>query len=251
MIRIALKMLAERKARVLATVLALATLFFLSAAQLGLLVGWCNTSSAIIRPAGVDLWVMAEKTPAFDYGTPIPRYRIYQARSVEGVAWAEGMFIGWNVWQRKDGSRLYVEMIGLDAGSVAGPWSMREGRVEDVHRPDSVLVDELYLPLLGVEKSGDEVEIFGRRAVVRGITQEVRTFTASPFVFTSINSAVGYDKRYLGDEITYVLVRCAPGRARPGWRRPSARRCPTSRSSRRMNSPPGRSGTGCSRRGWA
>jgi hypothetical protein len=36
---------------------------------------------------------MAEKTPAFDYGTAIPRNRIYQARSVPGAAWAEGMFL--------------------------------------------------------------------------------------------------------------------------------------------------------------
>jgi putative ABC transport system permease protein len=53
--------------------------------------------------------------------------------------------------------------------------------------------------------------MFGRRAVVRGITQEVRTFTAAPFVFTSIKSAMRYDRRYREDEITYVLVRCAPG----------------------------------------
>lgn len=208
---IALRMLLNRKSRFFITILGLATLFFLSAAQLGLLVGWCNTNSAIIQHAHVDVWVMAEQTPAFDYGTAIPRERIYQVRSVEGVAWAEGMFMAWNVWQRKDGRRVNVELIGLDASSLGGPWSMLDGSVENVHRPDSVLVDELYLPLLGVERMGDEAEMFGQRAVVRGITQDIRTFTASPFVFTSIHSAIRYDKRYSDDEITYVLVRCAPG----------------------------------------
>ncbi len=211
MLPIALKMLADKKLRIVFTTLGLATLFFLSAAQFGLLVGWCNTNSAIIRHAGVDIWVMAEQTPAFDYGTPIPRHRIYQTRSVDGVSWAEGMFMAWNVWQRKDGRRVNIEIVGLDASATGGPWSMREGRVEDIHLPDSVLVDELYFPLLGTEKIGDEVEIFGRRAVVRGITQDVRTFTASPFIFTSINSAIKYDMRYRPDEITYVLVKCAPG----------------------------------------
>jgi putative ABC transport system permease protein len=207
----AIKMLLDKKSRFLFTVVGLGTLFFLSAAQIGLLVAWCNTNSAIIRHAGVDVWVMAGQTPAFDYGTAIPKNRIYQSRSIEGVARAEGMFMAWNVWQRRDGRRVNVEVVGLDRGSVGGPWSLLEGQVDDVQRPDSVLVDELYLPLLGIEKVGDEAELIGHRAVVRGISREVRTFTASPFVFTSIRSAIQYDKRYRSDEITYVLVRCAPG----------------------------------------
>jgi putative ABC transport system permease protein len=88
---------------------------------------------------------------------------------------------------------------------------MKEGTVAAVHHPDTVLVDELYLNALGVEKCGQEFEMIGERAVVGGITDEVRTFTASPYVFTSIESAIRYDKRYRPDEVTYVLARCAKG----------------------------------------
>ena len=59
------------------------------------------------------------------------------------------------------------------------------------------------------------VEILGRRAVVRGISTDVRSFTAAPFIFTSIETARKYDKRYGPDEITYVLVRCSLGQS-PG-----------------------------------
>jgi putative ABC transport system permease protein len=69
-------------------------------------------------------------------------------------------------------------------------------------------VDELYQAMLGVERLGDEAEMFGHRAIVRGISQDVRTFTASPFIFTSIDAAIDFDRRYRADEITYVLVRC-------------------------------------------
>ena len=173
--------------------------------------GWCNTTSAIIRHTDADIWIMAEQTPAFDYGTAIPRQRVYQARSIEGVEWAEGMVMAWNVWQRKDGRRVNVELIGLDRSSVGGPWNMMEGKVEDVHLPDGVIVDELYLSLLGIHQVGDEAEMFDKRAVVRGVSQEIRTFTASPFIFTSLRSAINYDKRYHPDEVTYVLVRCSEG----------------------------------------
>jgi putative ABC transport system permease protein len=204
-------MLAHKPIRLLVTWAGLGVLFFLAAVQLGLLVGWCNTVSAIVRHADADVWVMAEKAPAFDYGTAIPRQRVYQARSIEGVAWAEGLFMAWNIWQRPDGRRVNVELVGLDNACVGGPWAMREGATDRVLLPDGVIIDELFLEPLGVQQVGDEAEMLGRRAVVRGISSEVRTFTASPFIFTSIEAARKYDKRYGPDEITYVLVRCLPG----------------------------------------
>ncbi len=213
MIGISLRMLAENKSRLVVTVLGIAALFFLSAATVGLLVGWCLTTSAIVRNSEADLWVMAQHTPAFDYSTPIPRQRIYQVRSVDGVQWAEGLFIAWNIWQRPDGRRVNVELVGLDDSCVGGPWRMREGLVENVHLPDRVIVDELFLEDLGVRRIGDEVEMLGRRAIVGGISKDVRTFTTAPFIFTSIDSALRYDPRYAEDEITYVLVRCSPGRS--------------------------------------
>lgn len=191
--------------------LGLGLLFFLAAAQVGLLVGWCNTNSAIIRHANADVWVMAQRTPAFDYGTAIPQHRIYQVRSVPGVQWAEGMFMAWNTWQRPDGQRVNVELIGLDESNVGGPWDVIHGNVECVHLPDSVIVDELFLPLLGVANVGDEIELYSRRARIGGISRGIRTFTASPFIFTSINSARKYDRRYRDDEITYVLARTSAG----------------------------------------
>jgi putative ABC transport system permease protein len=211
MTRVAWRMLAHKPTRLLVTWGGLGVLFFLAAVQLGLLVGWCNTTSAIVRHAHADVWVMAEQTPAFDYGTAIPRQRVYQARAVEGVAWAEGLFMAWNIWQRPDGRRVNVELVGLDNECVGGPWAMREGSIDNVLLPDGVIVDDLFLEQLGVQRMGDEVEMLGRRAVVRGISSEVRTFTASPFIFTSMKAARKYDKRYGSDEITYVLVRCSPG----------------------------------------
>jgi putative ABC transport system permease protein len=211
MFSVAIKMLLHNKTRSFATVVGIAVAFFLSAAQVGLLVGWCDTNSAIVRHAGVDVWVMAQQTPAFDYGTGIPKHRIHQVRTVPGVAWAQGMFMGWNYWQRPDGRRVNIEMIGLDEDCIGGPWEMQAGSVGDVQIPQRVIVDQLYLTDLGVTGIGDEVEILGSRAIVGAISRKVRTFTAAPWVFTSLESAIKYDRRTEGDQITYVLVRCDPG----------------------------------------
>jgi putative ABC transport system permease protein len=211
MLAIALKMLMHHRTRVGVTITGIGVAFFLSAAQIGLLVGWCKTTSALVRYAGVDIWVMAPRTPALDYGTPIPRIRLHQTRNVAGAAWAEAMYLGWNFWQRPDGRRVNVELVGLDDSLSGGPWTMSQGDLQEIHRPHSVVVDDLYLDVLGVNGIGDEAELLGKRAVVRAISREVRTFTTSPFVFTSLKSALRYDERYREDEITYVLVRCAPG----------------------------------------
>ncbi|MCI0463535.1 MAG: FtsX-like permease family protein [Gemmataceae bacterium] len=227
MVAIALKMLGHNKSRLFVTMAGIGVAFFLSAAQVGLLVGWCNTTSALIRHADADVWVMAQQTPAFDYGTAIPRTRIYQVRSVEGVAWAEGLFMAWNIWQRPDGRRVNVELVGLDDSLVGGPWAMQTGDLGVVYRPDTVIIDALYLEALGVPGVGAEVELIGSRAVVGGVSREVRTFTASPFVFTSLESAIRYDKRYRDDEITYVLVRCANGYAADQVRDAIAREVPS------------------------
>jgi putative ABC transport system permease protein len=211
MLRLAWKMLLYKKARFAFTVLGLGTLFLLSAAQVGLLVAWCNTITAIMAHADVDVWVMAERTVAWDYGTPIPRHRVYQARNVPGVAWTAGVYVGWGMWQRPDGRRVSVQVVGLDRGSVGGPWNMREGKIEDVHLPHSVIVDELFLQTLGIRGVGAQVELSDEKATVRGICRDVRTFTASPFVFTAMKSAPRYDKTYKFEDTTFVLVRCQPG----------------------------------------
>lgn len=202
------RMLTHNRPRLAFTVLGISAAFFLTAAQAGLLVGWINTVTALVRHSGADMWVMAQHTPAFDYGTAIPRQRIHQARNVPGVAWAEGLFMAWNIWQRPDGRRVNVELVGLDVSGRGGPWQMQEGDLAALRQPGIVIVDELFADLLGVDGLGSTAEMIGQRAEVGGLSRGVRTFTASPFVFASLEQAIRYDRRYRDDEITYVLVRC-------------------------------------------
>ena len=209
--QLAWRMLRYKKLRFAFTVFGLAALFMLSASQVGLLVGWCNTISAVVSHSDVDIWVMAERTTAWDYGTSIPKHRILQVRNVPGVRSTDGMYVGWSMWQCPDGRRLSVQLIGLDDGSIGGPWELVEGSVESVHLSQSVIVDELFTSLLGISEVGQQVELNGEKATVRGISRGVRTFTASPIVFTAMKTAPRYDKSYRRDDTTFVLAKCNPG----------------------------------------
>jgi putative ABC transport system permease protein len=207
----AMRMIVHRKMRALMASLGIAVAFFLAAAQIGLMVGWCDTCSAIILHADADLWLVAEQTPAFDYGTSIAKRRLYQTRSVPGVKWAEAMVQTWGFWQLPDGRRQNVEIIGLDSELLGAPWRMKVGSVECVHDPDRIIIDSLFCESLGVHRIGEEVELTGRRAILGGISAGVRTLTASPFVFSSMRTALHYDPRYSIDDVTYILVQCESG----------------------------------------
>ena len=82
---LAIRMLLGSRVRLAPTVAGIASTFFLSLCQAGLLVGWADTTAAIVRHSGAGLWVMSLQTPAFDYGTAIPRVRVSQVRSVPVV----------------------------------------------------------------------------------------------------------------------------------------------------------------------
>lgn len=209
-IPVSTKMLLHNRLRFFMTVVGIAMAFFLAAAQIGLLVGWINTNSAIINHTGVDIWLMAKQTSTFDYGTAIPRHRIQQTSSVPGVAWAEGMIVGWATWQHPQGKPILTEIVGLDRSHAGAPWQMLWGKVESVEQPNVVLTDELFQNILGVSKPGDEAEIQGHRIILGGISQGIRTFTAAPFVFTSIENALIYLPYYKDEEISFVIARITP-----------------------------------------
>lgn len=210
-IPVSTRMLTHNGMRFFMTVIGIAIAFFLAAAQIGLLVGWINTNSAIINHTGVDLWVMAKQTSTFDYGTAIPRHRIQQVGSVSGVGWAEGMVIGWATWKHPNGKKINVEIVGLDHSFAGAPWRIINGNIDIVEQPETVITDELFQKELGLFKIGDETELQGHRVILGGISQGVRTFTAAPFVFTSIDNALSYSPFYHDDEISFVIARIAPG----------------------------------------
>jgi putative ABC transport system permease protein len=83
-----------------------------------------------------------------------------------------------------------------------------QGRVEDLKSPDAVIMDELYKQKLGVTHIGEVFEIGGHRARVVGFTRGIRSFTTSPYVFTSFKNAQNYTN-LREDQTFFILVRVA------------------------------------------
>jgi len=181
--------------------------------QFGLFLGFTTTTSNNIDHSGADVWIVFHAVGYFDTGRPFSERKFYQVLATPGVQQAEKYMQAFARWKRPDGGIENIQIIGFHPGSGLGePWNVVAGSAEDVKQEDAVLVDELYLEKLQAAKIGDRVEIGNRRARVVGFTRGIRSFTTSPFVYTSFKNSLDYTNPISTEDATaYVLVKAAPG----------------------------------------
>jgi putative ABC transport system permease protein len=127
------------------------------------------------------------------------------------VASAEKYIARFGNWKRPDGGHESVQVVGFNLDQeMGGPWNIVTGSVADLKRPDAILVDDLYWKKLGITQVGQVFEINGYRARVVGTTHGIRSFTTSPYIFTSFKNAQDYTNLHQ-DQTVFILVRVAPG----------------------------------------
>ncbi len=183
----------------------------LVAVQLGLYLGARNIIVSMIDRSEADLWIMAYGSKNFEEGQPITLREKFAALSTPGVAKAVPLVVGFTDWRKPKGGATLVVIVGTDAeeGGLR-PWNVVEGDVTGLGARDAVMVDKTYLHDLGINGVGDTAQIGASRVRVTGITEGIRSFTVSPYIFTTITRA-----RSLldmpSDAVSYVLVKLEPG----------------------------------------
>jgi len=179
--------------------------------QLGLFLGFTTATSNLIDHSGADLWITSKNVPYVEQGVAFSERKLNQVRAVPGVADAQKLITRWTQWKRHDGGQDSVQIVGINVDdTMERPWNLVQGRVEDLKSPDSVILDELYKQKLGVNAVGEVFEIGGHRARVVGFTRGIRSFTTSPYVFTTFKNAQNYTN-LREDQTMFVLVKVAPG----------------------------------------
>ena len=203
--------LAHDRSRLVVTMVGVVFAVVLIAIQIGLYLGFVESATTIITHTRTDLWMVAKGTRNFEITVPIHEREAYLARSVPGVAHAEGLMVQFVPWKKPEGGDESVLLVGFDLNrGLAGPWNLVEGDLEALRRPDTVVVDRLFADKLGVRGPGDQVEINGHRARVVALTQGIRSFTTSPWVFTAARTAQemsGFDS----SQWNYVIATVAAG----------------------------------------
>ena len=186
--------------------------------QLGLFIGFSNTTSNLINNVGADLWVTSPHVPYIELGVRFSERKLTQIRGLPGVEDAQDLVVSFAQWKRNNGARESVQIVGFNPDSSLGrPWNIVQGQVSDFKTPDAVFVDQLYASKLGVNAVDETFEISDHRVRVGGFTRGIRSFTTSPYVFCSLKLAGKLT--HIQDETTYVLVKLVPGRSTEEERR--------------------------------
>jgi putative ABC transport system permease protein len=217
MLPIARRNLLHDKLRLFIALLGVVFSVVLVACLTGLYVAASRQASGIVDRAGADLWLVAKGTRAFDLGKPVSIRRLYQAKAVPGVLWAEPLLVRYSQWRLADGRCDMAAIIGLAPQTRLNlPWEMAAGSPDAIRYPDGVIIDERDRDRFGCVNRplaiGDEAEIHDNRATVMGFARDAGSFTTIPYVFTGQRQAEQYT-RGNEDETTYVVAKCTPGRS--------------------------------------
>jgi putative ABC transport system permease protein len=140
--------------------------------------------------------------------------RWFRVRGVEGVEWAVRLYKGMARVRVDDGNFRQAILMGIDDASLVGaPRTMLFGSIEDLRKPDAVVVDEPgYKYLFPGEpiRLGRVLEMNDRRAVIVGICKVTIPFQTFPVMFTRYSQATQFVPRER-NVLSYVLARAADG----------------------------------------
>jgi putative ABC transport system permease protein len=183
----------------------------LVAVQLGLYLGSSRMITGNIDKANADLWITAYGAKSFeDGGILLTDRERHQALATPGVEAVVPLLVSFAEWRKPEGGSSRVVVVGSDfADGGLVPWAVTEGTLEDIKAPDAVAVDRSYLTELGIDGIGSTAQVAMGRVKVRALTDGVRSFTQSPYAYTTLYRA----RQLMGveaDRSTFLLVRTAP-----------------------------------------
>lgn len=212
MVSIARKNLFHDRTRLAITLLGITFAVVLMFFDVGAYFGFVNNASVLIDHSPADIWITSENNLNFDSSRPFSETKLNKVKEVDGILWAEKLIMTWGLMKLKNGGTESVQIIGFhpDTG-IGGPWKLREGRLRDVKQGNGIIVDESSLRRLGSLRVGDRIEIFQTRVKIVGISQEVKSFTTYPIVFTTQATAKKLSRIIRDDQTTFILAKVAPG----------------------------------------
>jgi putative ABC transport system permease protein len=207
--RLASRNLLHDRLRLVATVIGIVFSIVLVTVQGGLYNGFGRMVTTMIDHAGADLWIMPQGTKCFEDPSLMDERQRFRALSVPGVAEAGPVVIGFAQWRAPNGGTTPVFVIGSALRGIGlHPWDVVEGKSDDLSIPNAVAIDRTYFGRLGIAGLGANAEIRDQKAQVAAVTKGIRSFTTTPFVFTSLDRARAYTG-VSASKATYVLVRVA------------------------------------------
>ncbi len=197
--------------RFIATLVGIVFSVVLVMVQMGLFLGFGRMVTTMIDHASADLWIVPKGAKCFEDPSLLDLKLASRVREVDGVASVVPLVIGFSDWRQDNGEMTPVFMVGVDLrdGGLS-PWNVVGGTLDALSERGTVAVDRSYFDRLGVKDIGSTAEIRGRRVKVGVLTDRIRSFTTTPYVFVDLKNA----RTYTGtppDRASNLLVRLKQG----------------------------------------
>ena len=192
MLRIALQSLAHDRGKLVASIAGVAFAATLVFAQVGLYAGFLQSSSAVIRHVGGDVWVMARGTVVVDNGERLSAGSREIAAAHPCVERVRGLVLSFQALRKPNGSLEAVQIVGFEPSPKrVVPWAMARGLPQDLHAPMRVAVGRRDVEKLAIDGDPIGAELgIGRESVrVAAVTDGIRAFTLAPYVFAELDTA--------------------------------------------------------------
>ncbi|HEY3791803.1 MAG TPA: FtsX-like permease family protein [Bradyrhizobium sp.] len=179
--------------RFVATLIGIVFSVVLVMIQMGLYLGFGHMVTTMIDHANADLWVLPKGAKCFEDPSLLDVKLRDKVASVDGVASVVPLVIGFSDWRLDSGEVTPVFIVGTDLkADVLLPWNVVEGDVHALSQWNTVAVDRSYFDRLGIKKLGDTAEIRSHHVKVVALTDGIRSFTTTPYVFVDQKDARFY-----------------------------------------------------------
>ena len=196
--------------RFIATLVGIVFSVILVMIQMGLFLGFGHMVSTMIDHASTDLWVVPRGAKCFEDPSLLDLKMRDRIAAVSGVTATIPLVIGFSDWRLESGEVTPVFIVGTDLRDGAlHPWNVVGGNVQALSERGAVAVDRSYFDRLGVTGVGSTAEIRGHHVRVVAITDGIRSFATTPYVFVDLKSARSYTGT-LNDRASNLLVRLNP-----------------------------------------
>jgi putative ABC transport system permease protein len=176
--------------RLIATMVGIVFSVVLVMVQMGLFLGFGRMVTTMIDHASTDLWIVPKGAKCFEDPSLLDIELRNRVTAIDGVAAALPLVIGFSDWRLDSGETTPVFIVGADLRDGAlQPWNVVDGNVQELSRGYNVAVDRSYFDRLGVSGIGSSAEIRGRKVRVVALTDGIRSFTTTPYVFVDLKNA--------------------------------------------------------------
>jgi len=208
---LAFRNLFHDRIRLVVTLVGILFSIVLVAVQLGLYLGSTRMIQGMINHSNAQLWITPYGTSSFEENSLMDGRENNTAMAVAGVARVVPIIAAFVRWRKPAGGNTLSVLIGTDA-SDGGliPWNIVKGSIDDISLPDGVAVDKSYLKELGIAGLGSRAQVLDRRVRVRALTDGIRSFTRSPYIFTTLSRARSIIHA-TSDQASFYLVQLTPG----------------------------------------